>query len=112
MLLSKSGQWPQPFPLQHGFSSALAYRVLGIYNPSESGERRLILSNDRDELWYIAQRHVRTRRLLASSRLLRVKDDTDFASSEPDEHPPCSPPKQTIAADAPTALSRKPELAA
>ena len=105
VVIKELANGPQPFPLQHGFSSSLAYRVLGIYNPSESGECWLILSNDRDELWYIAQRHVRTWGLLASSRLLRVKDDTDFASSEADEHPPCSPPKQTIAADAPTALS-------
>ncbi len=51
---------PSPLPLEHGFGSGVAYRVLGIYNPSESGECWLILSNDDDQLWYISQRHVRT----------------------------------------------------
>lgn len=51
---------PHPKPLEHGFSRDKEYRVLGIYNPSESGECWLVLSNDRDEMWYISQRHVRT----------------------------------------------------
>ncbi len=105
VVINELANGPQPFPLQNGFSSSIAYRVLGIYNPSESGECWLILSNDRDELWYIAQRHVRTWGLLASSRLLRVPDDTDFANSVPDEHPPRSLPKQIIATDTATALS-------
>jgi hypothetical protein len=63
---------PHPLPLQHGFSQATAYRVLGIYNPSESGECWLVLSNDRDELWYIAQRHVRTWKLLPDDLQLRL----------------------------------------
>lgn len=54
---------PPPLPLDQGFSDANAYRVLGVYNPSETGECWLILSNDRDEMWYISQRHVRTWRL-------------------------------------------------
>lgn len=55
---------PPPLPLDQGFCAENAYRVLGIYNPSETGECWLILSNDRDEMWYISQRHVRTWRLL------------------------------------------------
>lgn len=54
---------PQPLPLDQGFCAENAYRVLGIYNPSETGECWLILTNDRDEMWYISQRHVRTWRL-------------------------------------------------
>ena len=63
---------PQPFPLQQGFSESTAYRVLGIYNASESGECWLILSNDRNEMWYISQRHVRTWRLIPDERQFRV----------------------------------------
>jgi hypothetical protein len=62
---------PAPFPLDHGFSSGVVYRVLGIYNPSESGECWLILSNDEDQLWFISQRHVRTHSLRHDSAELR-----------------------------------------
>ena len=63
---------PNPFPLSHGFSQDVSYRVLGVYNPSESGECWLILSNDLDQLWYISQRHVRTHRLDGRCTQLRV----------------------------------------
>lgn len=63
---------PHPFPLAHGFSESVGYRVLGIYNPSESGECWLILSNDRNEMWYISQRHVRTWKLAAEQTSLRL----------------------------------------
>lgn len=51
---------PWPKPLSSGFSEGVAYRVLGMYNPSESGECWFVMSNDRDEAWFISQRHVRT----------------------------------------------------
>lgn len=63
---------PPPLPLDQGFSDQVAYRVLGIYNPSETGECWLILSNDRDEMWYISQRHVRTWRLQPELTQFRV----------------------------------------
>ncbi|MGD9945316.1 MAG: hypothetical protein AB7L76_10160 [Burkholderiaceae bacterium] len=50
---------PMPRPLQSGFSERNAYRVLGIYSASESAECYLILSNDRDELWFVSNRHFR-----------------------------------------------------
>ena len=59
---------PHPKPLEHGFSPGREYRVLGMYNPSESGECWLVLSNDRSELWFISQRHVRTTSLEAHSQ--------------------------------------------
>ncbi len=62
---------PPPLPLEQGFSECCAYRVLGIYNASETGECWLILSNDRDEIWYISQRHVRTWRLQSELTQLR-----------------------------------------
>ena len=66
---------PSPFPLEHGFSAGVAYRVLGIYNPSESGECWLIMSNDDDQLWYISQRHVRTWALKPESTEFRMLAD-------------------------------------
>ena len=50
---------PMPLPLQSGFSPDRAYRVLGVYNPSETSDAYFILPNDRDELWFICQRHLR-----------------------------------------------------
>lgn len=63
---------PPPLPLEQGFSDQIAYRVLGVYNPSETGECWLILSNDRDEMWYISQRHVRTASLHPESTQFRI----------------------------------------
>ena len=50
---------PMPRPLSSGFSEGRAYRVLGVYNPSESSDAYFILPNDRDEMWFICQRHLR-----------------------------------------------------
>lgn len=51
---------PLPKPLDNGFISDRAYRILGIYNPSETSDAYVIISNERDELWFICNRHVRT----------------------------------------------------
>ena len=50
---------PMPRPLSSGFHGGRAYRVLGVYNPSETSDAYFILANDRDELWFICQRHLR-----------------------------------------------------
>lgn len=49
----------KPFPLSSGFSAGQAYRALGMYNPSETSDACFVLSNDRDEVWLICNRHVR-----------------------------------------------------
>lgn len=61
---------PGPLPLRSGFSREIAYRALGVFNPSESSDAYYILSNDRDEIWFICNRHLRTVALLP--------DTTDF----------------------------------
>jgi hypothetical protein len=61
---------PRPLPLRSGFSREIAYRALGVFNPSESSDAYYILSNDRDEIWFICNRHLRTVALLP--------DTTDF----------------------------------
>ena len=43
---------PKPLPLT-------AYRALGMFNPSETSDAYFILSNDRDEIWFICNRHLR-----------------------------------------------------
>ncbi|KAF1366287.1 hypothetical protein [Yokenella regensburgei] len=49
----------KPLPLQSGFNTQIAYRILGCYNASESSDAFFIFSNDRDEMWFICNRHVR-----------------------------------------------------
>lgn len=50
---------PAPLPLKNGFNPDRFYRVLGLYTPSESAEAFLILPNDRQEMWFISNRHIR-----------------------------------------------------
>lgn len=50
---------PRPLPLSSGFRNDIAYEVLGIHAPSESAEAFLILANDRNEIWFISNRHLR-----------------------------------------------------
>lgn len=61
---------PRPLPLCSGFSEGVSYRALGVFNPSESSDAYYILSNDRDEIWFICNKHLRTVALLP--------DSTDF----------------------------------
>ena len=63
---------PKPFPLQSGFNPDTAYRALGLFNPSETSDAYYILSNDRDEVWFICNRHLRTAALVAGHGALRV----------------------------------------
>jgi len=50
---------PPPLPLTNGFSEDRAYRVIGIFNPSETSEAYLILVNNQDQIWFISNRHLR-----------------------------------------------------
>lgn len=60
---------PKPRPLLSGFSLHRAYRALGLYSPSETSDAYFVLSNDRDEVWFICNRHFRTHALMpAESR--------------------------------------------
>lgn len=63
---------PRPLPLSSGFSAEQAYRVLGIFSPSETSEAFLIMANDRDEIWFISNRHVRTHALIPDQSALRL----------------------------------------
>lgn len=61
---------PHPLPLESGFSTDVAYRVLGLHSPSETSECYFILSNDRDETWFISNRHFRVVGLYPEQRAL------------------------------------------
>ena len=63
---------PTPLPLASGFNATTAYRALGLFNPSETSDAYFILSNDRDELWFICNRHARVVGLLPRSLYLRM----------------------------------------
>lgn len=62
---------PHPLPLESGFSADVAYRALGIHSPSETSECYLIVANDRDEVWFISNRHFRVVGLFPERRDLR-----------------------------------------
>lgn len=75
-------QGPSPLPLNHGFNTATAYRALGMFNPSETSDAYFILSNDRNETWFICNRHLRTVALAPGSHDFR-RPLTDFAGLNP-----------------------------
>lgn len=63
---------PTPFPLASGFNAETSYRALGMFNPSETSDAYFILSNDRDELWFICNRHARVVGVLPHRQDLRM----------------------------------------
>lgn len=64
---------PHPLPLESGFSLQTAYRALGMFNPSETSDAYFIFSNDRDEIWFICNRHLRCLGLIPSSQAVRLE---------------------------------------
>ena len=63
---------PRPLPLESGFCAESAYRVLGMHSASETSEAYLILVNDRDEVWFISNRHARAHAILPETRRFSV----------------------------------------
>ena len=65
---------PHPHPIREGkFDPAYVYKVLGIYNPSETSECYLMLANTEREIWFIPQRHTRAHRLIESDQFFLPK---------------------------------------
>ena len=85
---------PKPFPLQSGFSMDCGYRALGLYNPSETSDAYFVLSNDRDEIWFICNRHVRTIGLMPNEHRHRIYK---LAWCEIRSLPECSQRKSEVA---------------
>ena len=74
---------PPPLPLSSGFSADRAYRALGIFNPSETSDAYFVLSNDRDEVWWICNRHLRTHALLPKALEFHLLIPTPIRPREP-----------------------------
>ena len=59
---------PHPHPVRDGrFDPALIYKVLGMYNPSETSECYFMLANPQRQIWFIPQRHVLAYKLIDSA---------------------------------------------
>jgi len=73
-----TGMIPHPHPLNEGrFDRDYVYKVLGIYNPSETSECYFMLANPTRELWFIPQRHTRAFRLIDSDEFFILKRNAE-----------------------------------
>ena len=92
----ENGRSPQPHPVLEGrFDPEYAYKVLGIYNPSETSECYLMLANPRREIWFIPQRHTRAFRLIDSDEFF-----LDKAALGRQTRPPAATPARSRVAAA------------
>lgn len=65
---------PHPHPIRDGrFDPDLVYKVLGMYNPSETSECYFVLANPQRQLWFIPQRHLLAYRLIDSDEFFLPK---------------------------------------
>src|SRR6266550_8026222 len=66
---------PHPHPIDEGhFDPHYVYKVLGMYNPSETSECYFVLSNTQRQIWFIPQRHLLAYRLIDSDEFFLPKD--------------------------------------
>ncbi len=71
----QSGQIPHPHPIDEAhFDPAYVYKVLGMYNPSETSECYFVLSNTQRQIWFIPQRHLLAFALIDSDELFLTPD--------------------------------------
>jgi hypothetical protein len=75
----------KPHPVNDGrFNPDYAYKVLGVYNASETSECFFILSNTSHEMWFISQRHLRAYKLLDSDDFfIRIQEAEGEATEGP-----------------------------
>jgi hypothetical protein len=65
---------PHPHPIEDGhFDADYVYKVLGMYNPSETSECYFVLSNTQRQIWFIPQRHLLAYRLIDSDEFFLPK---------------------------------------
>jgi hypothetical protein len=58
---------PHPDPIRDAhFDAAYVYKVLGMYNPSETSECYFVLANPARQIWFIPQRHLLAYKLIDS----------------------------------------------
>ena len=73
---------PHPHPIRDGrFSTDYVYKVLGIYNPSETSECYFMLVNPQRQVWFIPQRHLLAYRLIESEEFFLPKVDRGMGAS-------------------------------
>lgn len=73
MRIEQLSNGPKPLPLDSGFNEDTAYKTLGLFNPSETSDAYFIFANDRDEVWFICNRHLRVAGLIKNCTLARIK---------------------------------------
>jgi hypothetical protein len=72
---------PHPHPNEQGrFDPNYVYKVLGMYNPSETGECYFVLANPERQIWFIPQRHLLAYRLIDSDEFFLEKAPLDRAA--------------------------------
>lgn len=66
---------PHPHPIRDGkFDPEYVYKVLGMYNPSETSECYFVLANRERQIWFIPQRHLLAYRLIDSDEFSLPRD--------------------------------------
>ena len=65
---------PHPHPIDDAhFDPRYVYKVLGMYNPSETSECYFVLANPERQIWFIPQRHLRAYKLIDSDEFFLQK---------------------------------------
>ncbi len=76
--LETAGQIPRPHPVDDAhFDPRLIYKVLGMYNPSETSECYFVLANPQRQIWFIPQRHLRAFALLDSDEFFLTAEQVN-----------------------------------
>jgi hypothetical protein len=72
----ENGSSPLPHPIRDArFDADYVYKVLGMYNPSETSECYFILANTQRQIWFISQRHLLAYKTIDSDELFLSKAD-------------------------------------
>jgi hypothetical protein len=67
---------PHPHPITEGhFDPDYVYKVLGMYNPSETSECYFVLANPQRQIWFIPQRHLLAFRMIDSDEFFLPKSE-------------------------------------
>ncbi len=65
---------PHPHPIDDAhFDQDYVYKVLGMYNPSETSECYFVLANPQRQIWFIPQRHLLAYRMIDSDEFFLPK---------------------------------------
>jgi hypothetical protein len=69
---------PRPDPIEDaGFDPSYIYKVIGMYNPSETSECYFVLVNPQRQIWFIPQRHLLAYKLINSDEFFLPKVISD-----------------------------------